>query len=854
MSYLRCLGASHEVGRSAFLLSTDNNFLLDFGIKIFDESRKPKYPLNFPEELRAALITHAHLDHSGFVPYLYTFTNVKWYATPPTRDICEIMFKDSMKIMGEELPYSETHFRKAMRNWHPTFYGKELYFGKTKVVYEDAGHILGSSMLDISYNNKRIFYTGDFKVTETRMHKGAEEVKDVDVLIVEGTYGLRDHPPRKEIEEKLISEIEETLEEEGHALLPAFALGRSQELIGALGAHNIDAPIFLDGMSKAITEIYEKYPYYLNNFDDFSESVDSINFVNSSRVRKQATKQPSIIITTAGMMEGGPVLNYLNHVNEKSKVIFTGYNVEGTNGWRLLNHGKILRDGYELDVSLPVEYLDFSVTPDTKILVRQNNKLSLIPIKDVDILKKPKVWAFDHNTLKADWYPVKKLIKHRYRGSIYEIFTKSGRHVKATKGHSFFILKNGRVIEMPGDRIKKDDNLAIVKSFNSEVNKFLDLKHFFKTKGPKFPLKKLKLSDELARLFGYYVAEGNSTNKVNISVGHKEFDILEDLKKCVSVVFPFYSPHMSSPHPTEIQFKFGGTFTANVFSTFAGRTSKYKRVPSFLFSSSESNILHFLGALFSGDGWWDKEKIRIKSVSYQLIDDLLYLFSLVGITAKYEGIRVSKERLSPTGHKFKKSISYALRIQGYYDLLKFVPFLSNRIRHKAEKWLKDIRFPTFHPPLTLPVNELGDVNLSKLGSDTRHYIKRCLKGDRYNIGIDKLAKEEHNLPKNISSLVNSDLLFDPVIKIKKSNYIGEVYDLSVPGPQNFLGGFGGIFLHNSAHVGRTSLLKFIKKANPEKIVVVHADSEVANKFTQELNNDLGYDAVAPNSGDIIELS
>ncbi|MDD5023337.1 MAG: MBL fold metallo-hydrolase, partial [Candidatus ainarchaeum sp.] len=160
MSYLRCLGASHEVGRSAFMLSTDKNMLLDYGIKIFDESKSPKYPLNFPENLDAALISHAHLDHSGFVPYIYSFSGAKWYATPPTRDICEIMFMDSMKIMQNELPYHLNHFVKAMKNWQPTFYNKEMSFGKTKVVYKDAGHILGSSMIDITYENKRILYTG----------------------------------------------------------------------------------------------------------------------------------------------------------------------------------------------------------------------------------------------------------------------------------------------------------------------------------------------------------------------------------------------------------------------------------------------------------------------------------------------------------------------------------------------------------------------------------------------------------------------------------------------------------------------------------------------------------------------
>ncbi|MDD5023298.1 MAG: MBL fold metallo-hydrolase, partial [Candidatus ainarchaeum sp.] len=242
----------------------------------------------------------------------------------------------------------------------PTFYNKEMSFGKTKVVYKDAGHILGSSMIDITYENKRILYTGDFKLDETRLHKGAEYLEDINILIVEGTYAIRDHPNRKEIEKKLIETIEETTENKGQVLMPAFALGRSQELISVLGSHKINVPVFLDGMSKAVTDIYLKYPYYLKDFGNFQKSADSIEFVTSPQVRKQATKKPGVIISTAGMMEGGPVLNYLSNLHPNSKIVFSGYNVEGTNGWRLLNQGKIIRDGYELDVSIPTEYLDFS--------------------------------------------------------------------------------------------------------------------------------------------------------------------------------------------------------------------------------------------------------------------------------------------------------------------------------------------------------------------------------------------------------------------------------------------------------------------------------------------------------------
>ncbi len=371
MSYIRFLGASKEVGRSAFILSTDKNFLLDYGVKLHQKNRKePSYPVGFQENIDAVLLSHAHLDHCGNIPAIYTFSNAHWYATPPTRDVAEVMFRDSMKIMGDNLPYDIIHFKRSLKMWRPTFYGKQFPIGETKITYRDAGHILGSSMIELIHNKKKILYTGDFKTEPTRMHKGAEYVEDVDVLLTEGTYGLRDHPDRAKTEELLISEIRETIDDGGHVLLPAFALGRSQELISILGSQIKDIPIYLDGMSKKITELYMKYPYYLYNFDEFNSAADNINFVTSIRDKKAAVREQSIIITTAGMMEGGPVLNYLNNVNERSKVIFTGYNVEGTNGWRLLNEGKIIKDGFELEVSLQTKYMDFSAHSGRKDILK----------------------------------------------------------------------------------------------------------------------------------------------------------------------------------------------------------------------------------------------------------------------------------------------------------------------------------------------------------------------------------------------------------------------------------------------------------------------------------------------------
>jgi putative mRNA 3-end processing factor len=360
MAFLECLGASREVGRSAFLLETDKKILLDYGVKVFDLEGHPKFP---SEEIApdVALISHAHLDHSGFVPALYKRSKgIKWFATQPTAEICELLWKDSFKIMGEEMPCDISHLNKALSNWNPLAYEQPVQFGKTTATMFDAGHVVGAGILQLEYEKKKIVYTGDFKLENTQMHRGAETIEDVDTLIIETTYANREHPDRKETEEQIIEELQETVSEGGTILFPAFAFGRTQELLSLIRKHDKDVPIFLDGMGRAITQIYLKYASYMRDARFFKKAVASVNMVETIADKREATRTPGAIITSAGMMMGGPVLNYLFNINSNSKIVFTGYNVEGTNGWTLLNKGFITKDEQQLTVDLPVEYLDLS--------------------------------------------------------------------------------------------------------------------------------------------------------------------------------------------------------------------------------------------------------------------------------------------------------------------------------------------------------------------------------------------------------------------------------------------------------------------------------------------------------------
>jgi len=357
--FLDCLGASREVGRSAFMLHTDRQILLDYGIKIFDDTGHPKYP---SENIRpdAMLLSHSHMDHSGYVPAIYKHSKIKWFGTPPNPDICEVLWMDSMKIMEKNLPYHIKHFNRAMKHFNPIPNGQPFHLGGTEITFTDAGHISGASIITADYRDKRICYTGDFKMAETEMHKGAKPVKDVDALIIESTYAQRDHPTREELERIMVSEIKETVDRGGTVIFPSFALGRTQELIATVRKHLKHVPVFVDGMGKELTNIYLRHGQYIKDAKKFRKQTKSVNMVHSIPDKKAASRTPGVIITTAGMLSGGPVLNYLFNVNKHSKLIFTGYCVEETNGWKLQNEGYITVDEQDLSVDLPVGYLDFS--------------------------------------------------------------------------------------------------------------------------------------------------------------------------------------------------------------------------------------------------------------------------------------------------------------------------------------------------------------------------------------------------------------------------------------------------------------------------------------------------------------
>ncbi len=359
---IKFLGGTKQVGRSAINVKTDINMMLDYGVKVEHGEEENIYPLEPDEPVDLVVIGHAHLDHSGFLPALFDKGRPKVMGTKPTKQLVDLLIQDSMKLM-EELPFRPESFKRSLRNFYPVHLKERVERGETQITLLDAGHITGSTMIDVVYKDKRIFYTSDFNTQETNNHYGAKPPHfNVDVLIIESTYADREHPNRQELELRFYEEVRSVYEEGGHVLIPSFAVDRAQEVISILRKFDKKKrlPIYMDGMAGKATDIMLKNPEYVKNYHRFKRNMLSVERVKSQRHRKQIVKEPCVIVTTAGMLSGGPALFYINYLNPKSHILLPGYCVEGTNGWYLLNRGTMIIDDQEVKIDLPVRYYDFS--------------------------------------------------------------------------------------------------------------------------------------------------------------------------------------------------------------------------------------------------------------------------------------------------------------------------------------------------------------------------------------------------------------------------------------------------------------------------------------------------------------
>ncbi|MCS7121015.1 MAG: MBL fold metallo-hydrolase [Archaeoglobaceae archaeon] len=358
MTTIKFLGGCREVGRTAVML---NSLILDYGIKPSDP---PEFPLN-GNQPSAVIISHAHLDHVGLAPNLMYY-NPKVILTPPSHDLSTIILKDSMNVI-QPPPFTARELRQFESNIEEVEYETAINVGGIEVEFFNAGHIPGSSSIVVR-DSKSVLFSGDIKLDSTNLLEGAKvDYPEVDILIVESTYYGTEHPERKELEKAFVESILNTLDSGGHVIIPAFAVGRTQEVLMILEKYGISP--YVDGLGKEVSEVILRYPDYIRSPKNLKKAIKN-SIPVFWRMREEILEKPCVIVTTAGMLNGGPALFYISKLynDEKSKILLTSYQVDGTNGDRALKYGTLNLGNKVVKLKMKVEQYDFSAHADDKQL------------------------------------------------------------------------------------------------------------------------------------------------------------------------------------------------------------------------------------------------------------------------------------------------------------------------------------------------------------------------------------------------------------------------------------------------------------------------------------------------------
>ncbi|MEM2893192.1 MAG: beta-CASP ribonuclease aCPSF1 [Candidatus Bathyarchaeia archaeon] len=363
---ITALGGARQVGRSAFLIRTrESCLLLDCGINPGSSNPIDAYPRLDVEEfdlerLDGVVITHAHLDHCGFLPYLFKYGyDGPVYCSQPTESLMMLLLGDYLEVMSKEgrpAPFSVEDVREVITHIIPLGYNEVTDVSPDiRLTLHNAGHILGSSIVHIHVGKglHNIVYTSDFKFGPTQLLPPASiQFPRVETLLMESTYGGAGDSvkSREETEEEFIK-IANSILEKGKVLIPVPAVGRAQEIMMVINKYMdvgklLEVPVYIEGMISEATAIHTAYPGYLSSEirDQIIEEdknpfeSDYFTIVKQADSRDEIVEGgPCIIIATAGMMEGGPVIEYFKRLasSEENGLIFVSYQVSGTLGQRL---------------------------------------------------------------------------------------------------------------------------------------------------------------------------------------------------------------------------------------------------------------------------------------------------------------------------------------------------------------------------------------------------------------------------------------------------------------------------------------------------------------------------------------
>jgi Cft2 family RNA processing exonuclease/dsRNA-specific ribonuclease len=355
---LSFLGGASAIGASSALLQVgETSILVDCGVRFKTGNALPDLQQLTGKRLDAIVVTHAHSDHSGALPVVHdAYPDVPIYLTPPTQELISILQRDALQLMDREgdVPlYTERQVESMIARFRPVHHGDRIQVGDIDLMYLPASHILGASMVYLSTPAGHVLFTGDYSVEAQRTVPAlTRPTFPVDLLVTETTYGNRLHADRRTSENRLVSRVAQVLEAGGRILIPAFAIGRAQEVLlilkQALRHKQIPpCPIFVDGMVRSVCGVYSHHPRYVSRalWRESSRSghpffSDSIVPVANAQARQDVLSAGAcVIVASSGMLSGGPSASYAAALArcDRDAILITGYQDEESPGRALLN-------------------------------------------------------------------------------------------------------------------------------------------------------------------------------------------------------------------------------------------------------------------------------------------------------------------------------------------------------------------------------------------------------------------------------------------------------------------------------------------------------------------------------------
>ena len=354
-------GGAREVGNVGCTIQKSgcDTILIDYGLAA---SKPPRYPSPTPY-VKNAVITHAHIDHIGMAPWLVGHHGTKLHSTPLVAALSEIMWRDTYKVSsieGYPLTWDKRDIEDSLDSWVTHDHGESFDLNGWICTLRGAGHVPGASMVELKTPDVKILWTGDIDTRSSPNVEGAKPV-ECDILVMEATYAGRDHTDRATEEDRLVKRVQDIRARGGVALIPSFASGRGQDIIKILHERDPSLNVHYDGMGTRVSGIWNDHPNYLRDPSGFEKALRWTKRVRGKSDRFKAL-EADVIVTTSGMLDGGPAIWYLNRLRHDSAnaILLTGYQAPGSGGRSLVDTGIISIYNRKTRIELEIDKFDLS--------------------------------------------------------------------------------------------------------------------------------------------------------------------------------------------------------------------------------------------------------------------------------------------------------------------------------------------------------------------------------------------------------------------------------------------------------------------------------------------------------------